>query len=414
MAWIQREAKTGYWQLRFRYGGREYKRSLETTEEDIADRQRARVEDTILLIKRGRVVVPDGADIATFLLSDGKLATKGPVVSGLTLANVVADYQASLPVAAKAATTLATEKIHFDHIQRIVKAKTHFASIDHDAAQRYVERRAREKHRGKPIGAETIRKELSTLGLLWLWARKRGIVAGENPIVGVSYPKRADKQPFKTHAEITAIIARGGLSAAAQDDLWESLFLSTAEVAEVLKHVKKRGGQPYVYPLFAFAAWTGARRSEILRARIEDFNFQTMTVTIREKKRVHGRSMTFRNVPMSTELAATMRSWFASHPGGHYAITNRPEKMWLQTPVKAFDRALKGSKWEVIRGFHVFRHSFASNLAAAGVSQALIDSWLGHQSEAMRARYRHLLPAETRRGIEALGIDAVLGAGGSQ
>ena len=38
-----------------------------------------------------------------------------------------------------------------------------------------------------------------------------------------------------------------------------------------------------------------------------------------------------------------------------------------------FKQALEGGKWEVLRGFHVFRHSFASNLAAEGTDQRLID-----------------------------------------
>jgi integrase len=57
-----------------------------------------------------------------------------------------------------------------------------------------------------------------------------------------------------------------------------------------------------------------------------------------------------------------------------------------------FKQTLKGSKWDVVRGFHVFRHSFASNLAGAGVDQRVIDGFMGHQTEEMRKRYRHLFP----------------------
>jgi hypothetical protein len=38
-----------------------------------------------------------------------------------------------------------------------------------------------------------------------------------------------------------------------------------------------------------------------------------------------------------------------------------------------FERTLEGSKWAVVRGWHVFRHSFASNCAACGIDQRLID-----------------------------------------
>jgi hypothetical protein len=43
-----------------------------------------------------------------------------------------------------------------------------------------------------------------------------------------------------------------------------------------------------------------------------------------------------------------------------------------------------------------------SNLASKGVSQAIIDSIVGHQSEEMRRRYRHLFPKDRQSGIERL------------
>ena len=77
----------------------------------------------------------------------------------------------------------------------------------------------------------------------------------------------------------------------------------------------------------------------------------------------------------------------------------------LLTPSEArdhFRRTLDGSRWEKIKGFHVFRHSFASNLAAAGVDQRIIDEWMGHQTEEMRKRYRHLFPDQQREAIESV------------
>ena len=55
-------------------------------------------------------------------------------------------------------------------------------------------------------------------------------------------------------------------------------------------------------------------------------------------------------------------------------------------------------------GFHTYRHSFASNLAAAGVDQRIIDEWMGHQTEAMRKRYRHLFPSNRRQAIESFSL----------
>ena len=62
-------------------------------------------------------------------------------------------------------------------------------------------------------------------------------------------------------------------------------------------------------------------------------------------------------------------------------------------------RALAGSCWAIMRGWHVLRHSFASNCAAAGVDQRVIDEWMGHQTEEMVRRYRHLFPEQQRAAI---------------
>ena len=65
-----------------------------------------------------------------------------------------------------------------------------------------------------------------------------------------------------------------------------------------------------------------------------------------------------------------------------------------------FQRPLKGSKWEVLHGWHALRHSFCSNCAAAGVEQRLINDWVGHQTAAMVRLYRHLFPNKQRQAIQ--------------
>lgn len=63
---------------------------------------------------------------------------------------------------------------------------------------------------------------------------------------------------------------------------------------------------------------------------------------------------------------------------------------------------LKKSKWHVVPGWHCFRHSFISNCAARGVDQRMIDAWVGHQTEAMRRRYRHLVPAVSQAALASV------------
>ena len=69
---------------------------------------------------------------------------------------------------------------------------------------------------------------------------------------------------------------------------------------------------------------------------------------------------------------------------------------------KHFLLTFRGSRWAKLRGYHIFRHSFASNLASQGVDQRIIDEWMGHQTEEMRKRYSHLLPDVRRKAIQLL------------
>ena len=195
-----------------------------------------------------------------------------------------------------------------------------------------------------------------------------------------------------------------GSRAAEQSELWDCLYLTLPEIEELLQLVKRQALQPFVYPMFAFAAHTGARRSEIVRSRISDLDFEANTVTIRERKRVHSQTTT-RRVPMTPLLAETLKDWLKQHPGGVQTFCQPPGIIRSKTvrseptPVTRdeahdhFKRTLRSSKWKVLRGWHVFRHSFISLLASKGVDQRLIDSFVGHTTEDMRRRYRHLYPS---------------------
>jgi len=105
--------------------------------------------------------------------------------------------------------------------------------------QTYVDRRLRDRYRSKPIRPDTVRKEVATLRLTWNWGVSRGHLQGAAPTNGLTYPKTEQKPPFMTWNEIQRIIKRGGLSVEQEVGLWESLFLTTAEIEEVLDHVRK-------------------------------------------------------------------------------------------------------------------------------------------------------------------------------
>lgn len=57
-----------------------------------------------------------------------------------------------------------------------------------------------------------------------------------------------------------------------------------------------------------------------------------------------------------------------------------------------FQRGLRLSDWNMLKGWHVFRHSYIRALASKGVDQRIIDDLVGHSTDEQRRRYRHLFP----------------------
>ncbi len=280
-------------------------------------------------------------------------------------------------------------------------------SISKADLQTYVTKRLKEKYHEKPIQPDTVRKELVTFRMLWNWGVQEGLLMGPSPTKHVVLPLTDEKPPFMTRQEIERIVARGGLTEKDESRLWDAIYLETAEINEVLEQIRKTAVYPFIYPMTVFVAHTSARRSEMVRSLIEDIDFRSRTVVLREKKKSRTKAMTYRRVDMSPLLYQVMQEWITNHPGGQHTFCQlrglrsvTPLTVW-QAQHHLKQTMAKGN-WSFLTGFHVFRHSFASNLAAAGVDQRVIDEFMGHQTEEMRRRYRHLFPAQRRAAIEAV------------
>src|SRR5262249_24514441 len=147
----------------------------------------ARLEENLRLVERGRLEVPAGADLAVFLVTDGKLNAKPIIDQPLTLEGVFERYETQLPEGAKEASTRYTERIHLEHLKRLIGAHVAFKGITTDALQRYVDARSQETGlKGKPLSHTTIQKEIGTLASIWnKWAVPQRLVAGPAPTRGL-------------------------------------------------------------------------------------------------------------------------------------------------------------------------------------------------------------------------------------
>jgi len=397
MAWL--EKKGGDFSIRFRFAGAKPFVCLKTTSRKDAESALGRFETHLRLIEQGLLdPPPPGAELGTYILSGGKLGSRpsqAECVELKTLSDLFEGYLAAFPKGAKEASTWKTERIHIGHLRRLLDTRLRLDEVATKTLQDYVNART------QVVSSETIRKEVGTFSTLWnRWAVPQGMTTRPAPTTNLHYPKASSKAPFQTREQIERQIARRNLSAEEQAALWECLFLTLPEIEELLELVRHRKRLPQAYPMFVFAAHTGARRSEIRRSLIADFDFEGRTVLIREKKKDHEKVETYRTVPMSPKLEAVMRAWFADHPGGEHAICTA-----VGTPItehystKLVVNALKNTRWSVVPGWHCFRHSFISNCAARGVDQRLIDQWVGHTTEAMRRRYRHLVPTISQAAL---------------
>jgi integrase len=430
------QERNGSYRVQFCYHGKLHGFTLGKVDREEAENKSSQVDYLLMRLKQGLILLPEGTDIVTFVEHDGNPPDIGPTLpettrKAVTLSQLKDRYLSTHANGTIEANTLDTCKLHLNHFIRIFGEGFPLGELSLAKIQEYVNRRAKAK-----ISPVTIRKEISTLRAAWNWGVPMGLSEGPFPSKGLRYPKADEKPPFMTMGEIERHVAVGEDEAM----LWEALYLEAGEITRLLAHVKKQSSHPWIYPLFCFAAHTGARRSEILRALVADVDFKGDMVLVREKKRSQGQRTT-RRVPLTPLLKKALKAWLAVHPGGsalfchcgtvvrskkrsqttgHKGQESRPSSLTSrmasvrnrqQPPAAAltrnevhdhFKRVLAGTKWEQVRGLHCLRHSFISACASKGVDQRLIDEWTGHATEQQRKRYRHLYPSTQRAAIASV------------
>jgi integrase len=436
MASLQKKGLAYYCQ--FLYQGRRRTVTVGKVSENAALAFAERVEELLDLIARRLITVPSGVDIAAFVANDGKVEeTPASLPQAVPFAAFSEKYLATHRGGAMEENSLATVAMHLKHFQKTLGASLSLRDLTTADLQRHIDRRRQTRYRGKLLSPVTLKKEMASFRAAWNWAVTVGLTSGPFPGKGLVYPKCDEKPPFQTWREIERCIGRGGLTAQEEAALWECLFLTQADLTELLAFVKSHALHGWVYPALTFAAHTGARRSEVCRVRLQDLDLEGETVLIHEKKRRKGMRTT-RRVPLSRLLKEILQDWLVVHPGGQYlfchrdliprsrtrslqtgylgrerrpttirarmATVRRRQRPALRPLTKNeandhFKRTLAESKWQVLRGWHVLRHSFISICASRGVDQRLIDSWVGHQTEEMRKRYRHLIPSTEKAAI---------------
>jgi integrase len=430
------EKRNGSWRVVFRYKGEKRHYTIGEVTPAEAHVYKATTEELLRLLNRNLLNVPQGCIIEKFMLHRGHppedvcRPAAGGASANITLAELREGYRKAQEGKLEQ-TTLDVTAQHFAHFLRLLGGASELALMTRGDVQGYVDTRSREwidperyrrerrkkatekpkrKYVRKNAPAKpaevaerpkrhpspaTIRREVATLRIAWNWARRNAGLAEEFPGQALDYAKTEEALPFMNWAEAERRVAAGDDA----EKVWECLYLTPAEVGELLEYVRSQPLRPWVYPMVFLAAHTGARRSEIVRALPSDVDLDGGVFTVREKKKGK-RRLTTRRVPLTPALKEALAIWAARRADGRTffckddgeAVTPREAQNYLR-------RALAPSKWRVLKGWHTLRHSFCSALASKGVDQRVIDEMMGHSTEQQRRRYRHLYPDVQRKAV---------------
>lgn len=397
------KGSSGVYNVSFRWQGTQYLKSTKSRSIREARAVQSRIDETINALRTGRIPnpeAPQGVNMGDYILSGCSLSAR---LESITLKDASEAYKTDSMD--KEHTTRKGEAKHLRHICRVLGDNTKLDRIDLKALKRYVSERMTKETKGKgrthkPASGATVHKELLTFTQLWQWAKREHYVKDECPVKdpdnsrkwAIRLPKSVDKEPFMTWTEIEQRIQRENIATDKQSKLWSRLYLDETEVAALLEHVKERadkGSYPFMYAAFLLAADAGMRRSEIMNALVSDVRLDDNRLIIHERKRDKSKAGTTRVVPLTARLKSCLASLIENRTNGAFLIVDaNGEPLTEDNATHYFKRMLEGSKWSVVRGYHVLRHSFGSIALRKGIPIQVTAKWMGHTTMEMIELYQ--------------------------
>lgn len=157
----------------------------------------------------------------------------------------------------------------------------------------------------------------------------------------------------------------------------------TSEEANALRLACECSANPQLKNIVGLLLLTGARKSELLKAKWSDIDIEKRTWTLNMTKNGRGR-----HVPLS-QAAMDIISQLPRYPDCPWLLPN-PQTLLPFTDIKrSFMEARKLAGLDDVH-IHDLRHSYASALAGSGVDLYTVGKLLGHVNVASTARYAHL------------------------
>jgi hypothetical protein len=189
------EQRGNRFRIIFRYCGKKFQQPLKTDKEKDAQGSLARLEENLQLLERGRLEVPPDADLALFLLSDGKVTKKvTSAPAHLTLDALCKKYVEVHSGGAMEATSLQTVEMHLRHFRKSFGDSFVITRLKQSDLQDHVTRRSKmDGIRKRKVSPITLRKEMGSFRALWNWGVRSELLSGLFPNRGLVYPKTDEK-----------------------------------------------------------------------------------------------------------------------------------------------------------------------------------------------------------------------------
>ena len=226
------------------------------------------------------------------------------------------------------------------------------------------------------LAANTVRNQVNVLHGLLGFGVKRGWLA-VNPVDQVDKPGQARNREQRIQ------------------------FLSSVEVDALVRAVPDDVLGEVERPLYLTAALTGLRIGELLALRWRDVDWVAGRIRVAESY-TRGRfgspksARGVRSVPLADRLAGDLERHFrgSSYQADDDLVFCHPQIGSVLDPSKLrkrFGRALAAARLRPIR-FHDLRHTFGTQMAAAGAPLRAIQEWMGHADYSTTAVYAHYAP----------------------
>jgi len=155
---------------------------------------------------------------------------------------------------------------------------------------------------------------------------------------------------------------------------------------------------PHIRALMVLLLETGLRPNrEALALKWDDIDFSNGSIKVRESKTQAG----IRNVPLSARCKAELQRWrkLGGPQISQYVFPNmRDVARPLKDIRRSWAKALKAAKMEYFWIYNL-RHTFASRLSAAGVSDLFVAQMIGHSSPSIVQTYAKAIDEYKREAI---------------